>query len=139
MARNLMAVAATGALAAVLFLAGDIRAEEEAQKPEIKPQTLCPVMNRETSKELYVDQDGKRIYVCCRGCIGAVKADFEKYEKVLAERGEKPATICKCGAAGEHECRLAKPDQPKLCEKCGNSNCTCPKPAEPAEPAGGEK
>jgi hypothetical protein len=45
------------------------------------PQTTCPVMkgNPVSSQSQYVDVEGYRIYVCCGGCIGAVKADPAKY------------------------------------------------------------
>jgi YHS domain-containing protein len=52
-----------------------------------EPQTTCPVMKgRNINKELYVDVEGYRIYVCCKGCINAVKANPEKYiEKAQAD------------------------------------------------------
>jgi hypothetical protein len=34
-----------------------------------------------------VDYDGKRIYVCCRGCIGVVKKDPAKYIALLEKEG----------------------------------------------------
>ena len=43
-------------------------------------QTTCPVMKgKAVNPNLYVDAAGKRIYVCCPGCIATVKADPEKY------------------------------------------------------------
>ena len=63
-------------------------------------QTVCPVMGGKIDKELYVDADGKRIYVCCKGCIEKVKADPQKYIKQLESQGvtlEKapvPQTVC---------------------------------------------
>jgi len=50
-------------------------------------QTVCPVMGRKINKDLYVDADGKRIYVCCEGCIEKVKADPQKYIKLIEEQG----------------------------------------------------
>lgn len=50
-------------------------------------QTTCPVMGGKIDKSLYVDHDGKRIYVCCSGCIGAIKADPQKYIKQLEDAG----------------------------------------------------
>jgi len=52
-----------------------------------KPQTLCPVMGEEINKTLYVDAEGYRIYVCCKGCISAIKADPEKYIQQLKADG----------------------------------------------------
>lgn len=50
-------------------------------------QATCPVMGGKINKELYVDQDGKRIYVCCGGCVKKVEKNFEKYEKKLEGEG----------------------------------------------------
>jgi hypothetical protein len=44
-------------------------------------------MAGEIDKNLYVDVKGKRIYVCCKGCIGVVKADPDKYIKILEDMG----------------------------------------------------
>ena len=50
-------------------------------------QTTCPVMGGKINKELYVDANGYRIYVCCKQCIAVVKADPEKYIKKLQDQG----------------------------------------------------
>lgn len=52
-----------------------------------KPQTTCPVMGGKINKKLYVDVDGKRIYVCCAGCIAPIKKDPAKYVKKLKAQG----------------------------------------------------
>ena len=55
-----------------------------------KAQTNCPVMkNNKINKSLYVDAEGKRIYVCCGACIAKVKADPKKYIKELEAQGIK--------------------------------------------------
>ena len=56
---------------------------------EGKPQTTCPVMKGSpvSTNSLYVDADGYRIYVCCGGCVGAVKADPAKYVAQLKAEG----------------------------------------------------
>ena len=55
---------------------------------EGKTQTTCPVMKgNPVNKSLYVDADGCRLYVCCGGCIGAVKADPAKYVAQLKAEG----------------------------------------------------
>ena len=71
-------------LVVVLLMAAAAAAEEKA------PTTLqaqCPVMGGKVNKNLYVDHDGKRIYVCCEGCVGAVKKDLDKYIKKLEAEG----------------------------------------------------
>jgi len=52
-------------------------------------QTTCPVMGGKINKKLYVDYKGKRIYVCCQGCINVIKADPEKYIIKLEKEGVK--------------------------------------------------
>lgn len=36
-------------------------------------QATCPVMGGKINPEYYVDVEGKRIYVCCPGCIDIIK------------------------------------------------------------------
>ena len=77
---------------AVLAVAGwlgnqAIRAEEVAAKA-VKYQETCPVMKGEKiNKKLFVDYEGKRIYVCCGGCIRTVKKDPAKYVKEMEAEG----------------------------------------------------
>ena len=54
----------------------------------LKPQESCPIMGEPINKKLFVEQDGKRIYVCCTGCIAKVKANFPVCESKLASLGE---------------------------------------------------
>ncbi len=56
-------------------------------KAEVKAQATCPVMGGAINKKLYVDHDGKRVYVCCQGCIAPVKKDAEKFIKALEADG----------------------------------------------------
>jgi len=72
---------------------GHGRHAKEAEEAKITRQTRCPVMGGKVNKDLYVDHDGQRIYVCCKGCIGAVRKEPGKYIKQLAEKGEVPASV----------------------------------------------
>jgi YHS domain-containing protein len=54
----------------------------------LSPQTTCPVMGGAIDKKLYVDYQGKRIYMCCPGCKDAIAKDPEKYIKKLASMGQ---------------------------------------------------
>ena len=54
---------------------------------EGKAQTTCPVMGGKINKTQYVDVDGVRIYVCCPGCIGKIKADPAAYIAKLKAAG----------------------------------------------------
>lgn len=71
-----------------ILAAGVALAEEKVgQEPKTKPQTTCPVMGDEVNKKLYVDYAGKRVYVCCKGCLKEVKANPEKYIAKLEKEG----------------------------------------------------
>jgi len=59
----------------------------------LKPQTTCPVQGDPINKKLFVDYKGKRIYVCCEGCIAQVQKDPELYIKKLADMGQKPISV----------------------------------------------
>jgi hypothetical protein len=62
-------------------------------------------MGGKINPELYADVAGKRIYVCCRGCIPAIRKDPAKYIKKLAEQGFVVADTPKKvhGAHGAHD------------------------------------
>lgn len=53
----------------------------------VKAQTLCPVMGGPINKSQFFDYDGKRIYVCCGGCIAKIKKDPAKYVRQLEAEG----------------------------------------------------
>ena len=58
---------------------------------EGKPQTTCPVMEgKAVNPKLYVDADGYRIYVWCRGFVSAIKADPAKYIAKMKAEGVEP-------------------------------------------------
>jgi len=66
-----------------------LSAKEVAKQktPEKKAQTECPVLGESIDKSLFVDYQGKRIYVCCNDCIEKVKADPEKFIKEMEAKG----------------------------------------------------
>lgn len=70
-------------------------AKVEQKADSLVPQKSCPVMGGEINKKLFVDVNGKRIYVCCRGCYAPIKKDPEKYIKILKDKGEAVETIKK--------------------------------------------
>ena len=72
---------------------GTMHAPKESASADMGPQTTCPVMGGAINKDLYVDHEGKRIYVCCEACLDDVKANPEKYIKELAEKGQRVEEI----------------------------------------------
>lgn len=76
---------ATLLVTAIMGLGFIVQAET---KEAPKKQTNCPVMTKNpVNPELYVDVNGKRIYVCCAGCIAKIKADPDTYIKQLEAEG----------------------------------------------------
>ena len=77
----------------VLAAVGTVWAEEAqpagkaAAEQAVKKQTLCPVMGGEINKALFVDYEGKRVYVCCKMCVAEMKKDPAKYIKKLEAEG----------------------------------------------------
>ena len=92
----------TLALLATILLSTATFAEEPVKKePQLKAQTVCPVMGGKINKELFVDHDGKRIYVCCAGCLAPIKKEPAKYIKIMADKGEAPAKLqARCPVMG---------------------------------------
>ena len=55
--------------------------------------STCPVTGDPIDKKLFVDYQGKRIYVCCSSCIDSVKKDPERFIKKLESQGQSVETI----------------------------------------------
>ena len=70
-------------MAAIIGIGFSALAGETAEKA----QTKCPVMGGKINKAQYADVQGKRIYVCCVGCIAKIKADPDTYIKQLEAEG----------------------------------------------------
>jgi transcription elongation factor Elf1 len=83
--RTSLSVVAAG----IFLLIGNLSADEAVKQDQQvkKAQTECPIMGNKIDKSLFVDTQGKRIYVCCGGCIAKVKAEPEKYIKELEAKG----------------------------------------------------
>jgi YHS domain-containing protein len=83
MNRNIIIAAV---IVAIVTISG-VQGEEQATAAEVKAQTTCPVLGGAINKKLYADVDGKRIYVCCKGCISKVAKDPATYIKKLEDEG----------------------------------------------------
>lgn len=102
------------AVCATMILLSDVTfaADKEGQSPatanktaEVKAQAKCPVMGGNIDKKLFVDFDGKRIYVCCGGCIDKIKKDPAKYVKQLESEG---ITLDKAAVAAKPEVKKSE-------------------------------
>jgi YHS domain-containing protein len=91
----MIAAVAAGVLSASAMqcCGGPSKASAAEAKAKVKPQTVCPVMGGKINKSLYVDYQGQRIYMCCKGCTAALKKDPAKYIKKIIARGETPAKL----------------------------------------------
>jgi len=142
---GLLAATATAGPGCSKSCASSCGVGKRAKAPEaeiLKEQTTCPVMGRPIDKSLYVDVNGKRVYVCCQGCIAAVKADPDKYLAKIAAGSQKaadvPPIVCgRCGQIkGTEECCMK--DAVK-CKTCGMTEgspgcCRLPEAGKDAEP-----
>lgn len=72
------------ALLGGLFLSACGPGEEQAQAG---PQTTCPMMGTPIDKKVFVDHDGKRIYLCCADCVKGFQADPDKQIKKMTDAG----------------------------------------------------
>jgi hypothetical protein len=52
-----------------------------------KVQAECPVTGKPINRGQFVDSNGKRIYVCCAGCVDKVKGDSDAVIKKLEAGG----------------------------------------------------
>lgn len=74
-------------ITAALLGLGLMATQAAEKKTESKPQTTCPVMGGKINKAQFADVHGKRIYVCCAGCIDKIKNAPMKYIKQLEGQG----------------------------------------------------
>ena len=100
-------------------------------------QKTCPVMGEKINKTLFSKQDGKRIYVCCEGCIDEVNKNFSKYENILVESGQSVEVVKKseCKDDCDKECC-----EPKKCDgSCKEKTTETPKKCCSSEQADAPK
>lgn len=61
--------------------------QETPQERSLKNQTHCPVMGGTIDSTVFTDIQGQRVYHCCPGCGGPLKADPDKYFQSAAAGG----------------------------------------------------
>jgi len=85
MKTKVLSAAAFAAIVGIAVLwAGD---EKTPPAEEGKAQTVCPVMGGKIDRSLFVDVEGKRIFVCCKGCIPEIEKDPAGWVKKIEEKG----------------------------------------------------
>ena len=79
---------------------------------------ICPVMGGAINEKLFVEKDGKKVYVCCQSCLEVVKKDFNKnYKKAYkssVKNIKKTTTVYTCSMHPE-----MISEKPGTCHKCG--------------------
>lgn len=83
----LFALMTTLAVAADAVAAPAKDATAKAAPAAKKVQEMCPVMGNPIDKKLFVDKDGKRIYMCCPMCKDKIQKDFDTIAKKLEDQG----------------------------------------------------
>ena len=84
----IIAVASSAWAGAACCGAKPMASEPAAVAPAAKAQTMCPVLDEPIkNKDVYVDYNGQRVYLCCAGCKSAFSKDPEKYIKKLTDEG----------------------------------------------------
>jgi YHS domain-containing protein len=76
-----------GGLSTSGFAADTTMPAKPAAPPALHKQTVCPVMGKSIDSSVYTDIQGQRVYFCCKGCEGKLKADPDKYFKQAAAEG----------------------------------------------------
>ncbi len=59
---------------------------KEAAEPV---STVCPIMGNRINASLYVQKDGYRVYMCCRGCMKPIQSGWENVLRKLAEQADQ--------------------------------------------------
>jgi len=89
-----LAPAASAADSSFIFV--DLTQTETRTLPSkitLRPQTTCPVTGKPIDKKLFVDYNGKRIYVCCPDYLAQVRKKPAKYIKKLTEMRQGVETV----------------------------------------------
>jgi hypothetical protein len=66
---------------------------QSTQVAALVPQKTCPIMGGAITTSLFVDHNGKRIYVCCKGCLDAVRKNPQQCIDKLAAQGESVISV----------------------------------------------
>jgi YHS domain-containing protein len=76
----------------------------ESGKPAAKPahpQKTCPVTGKPVKRDIFVEQDGLKVYFCCDGCPPKFKASPDKYLPAVYREIYPQTVQTKCPVTGE--------------------------------------
>ena len=62
----------------------EVVAQRKALADRPKVQVNCPVSGKPVDGKTFAEHDGKKIGVCCKGCVGKYEADPAKFSAALA-------------------------------------------------------
>ena len=82
--------------------------------PELKAQETCPTCGMKINKEFFAEKDHHKIYACNAGCAENIQKDFDKYVKVLKEKGQKPECC-----SGDHDHEKKAEEKAEGAHNCG--------------------
>jgi YHS domain-containing protein len=52
-----------------------------------EPQKYCPITGEKIDKSVYLDHEGKRVYLCCAACKDAFLKDPKKHIQAMESKG----------------------------------------------------
>ncbi|NOX59970.1 MAG: hypothetical protein GXP29_14085, partial [Planctomycetes bacterium] len=58
--------------------------QRKALAHRAKVQVACPVSAKPVDSKIFVESGGKKVFLCCKGCVGKYKKDPAKYASALA-------------------------------------------------------
>ncbi len=64
--------------------AAKVAAQRKALAGKAKVQVTCPVSKDPVDQKVFVKSSGKRVYFCCKGCVGKYQSNPAKYATALA-------------------------------------------------------
>jgi YHS domain-containing protein len=64
--------------------AAKVAAQRKALAGKEKVQVICPVLKKPVDQKVFVESNGKKVYFCCKGCVGKYQSNPAKYAAALA-------------------------------------------------------
>lgn len=59
-------------------------AQRKALADRAKVQVTCPVSKNPVDQKVFIESNGKKVYFCCKGCVGKYQGNPAKYAAALA-------------------------------------------------------